>query len=113
LSLGSVPKNPPGPPIQIIHSDFQNGIIAYLRWGSKSPLPLLVIANLSPYTQNKATNYEITNQIVQGKNYSQIQSTSKRRMLPFKLIPKTDNPSISVLTECLLPFQAIVMEETA
>ena len=57
--LGPVDAHPPGPPLQIIHRDYQNGLIAMKRWGEQRPDPILVIANLAPYRLNQDHNYEI------------------------------------------------------
>ena len=60
VQIGPVAPNPPGPPIEIIHRDFQNGLIGFLRWGDHSPTPVLVLANLAPYRLNQDGRYGLS-----------------------------------------------------
>jgi hypothetical protein len=57
VQLGPVIANPPGPPLQIVHRDYQNGVIALYRWGDHAANPLLVVANLAPYRLNQDGAY--------------------------------------------------------
>ena len=59
LHLGPVAANPPGPPLQILHRDYQNGVIALHRWGDHASHPLLVVANLAPYRLNQDGTYAL------------------------------------------------------
>lgn len=57
LELGPATENPPGPPLQLVHRDRQNGLIGLLRWGCRQPTPLLIFANLTPYRFNQNGDY--------------------------------------------------------
>jgi hypothetical protein len=57
--LGPVGENPPGPALQLLHRDDQNGVIGLLRWGAQQPKPLLILANLAPYRLNQNGDYTL------------------------------------------------------
>jgi len=59
VQLGPVAPNPPGPPIELVHRDYQNGLIALLRWGDHAPDPVMVLANLAPYRLNQDGQYRL------------------------------------------------------
>jgi len=91
LNLGPVAPNPPGPPLRIVHRDYQNGLIALLRWGDHSPSPVLLIANLTPYRLNQDGQYCLMIPQVEGFNPEAICCLAGAATKPQGLLRTTAN----------------------
>ena len=90
LQLGAVADNPPGPPLQIVHRDPQNGLIGLLRWGDQATTPLLVLANLAPYRLNQDANYSLHIPGVETIKPEAISCFAGAAQQPQRLMPMAD-----------------------
>ena len=82
--------NPPGPPLQILHRDYQNGVIALHRWGDHASHPLLVVANLAPYRLNQDGAYTLNLKASAGLHTTALSSFAGAGVAAQRLQPRGD-----------------------